>query len=133
MSAPPAQTLATHLLNQTLASIALLEQLSVITPSDAHAIRSKLPSPTGPFPSVNSQNTNVGMIDVYGQQSSRMVHVGMQEPQKSQAPPPGLPPRARPGQRAQALWDYSGAVSRSSIEEIALKVPIEGRDTMIDA
>ncbi|KAK8870109.1 hypothetical protein IAR55_000679 [Kwoniella newhampshirensis] len=52
MTAQAAQAFASHLINQTLSSIALLESLSLINPVDASLIRQKLPSPTGPFPSL---------------------------------------------------------------------------------
>ncbi|WWD15598.1 hypothetical protein CI109_100020 [Kwoniella shandongensis] len=53
MTSQPAQAFASHLINQTLSSIALLESLSILNPVDASLIRQKLPSPTGPFPSLN--------------------------------------------------------------------------------
>jgi hypothetical protein len=118
MSAPPAQALATHLLNQTLASIALLEQLSLISSSDAHTIRSRLPSPTGPFPSLNPSpdlSSSFGGLSVapsssFGhQQQQPLTSSGWQSSPPAPGPP-ALPPRGRPEQRARALWDYNGVV-----------------------
>ena len=129
MSGQPAQTLATHLLNQTLSSIAILETLNVINASDAHLIRSKLPSPTGPFPSLTAPlpapapqdlaqsfgGLSVNPTNAYAQNQPTSPQQHYQSPTHSFQPPPApappsLPPRARSEQRAKALWDYSGAV-----------------------
>ncbi|KAK1924104.1 SH3 domain-containing protein [Papiliotrema laurentii] len=128
MSGQPAQTLATHLLNQTLSSIAILETLNVINASDAHLIRSKLPSPTGPFPSLAAPlpapapqdlaqsfgGLSVNPTNAYAQNQPTSPQQHYQSPTHSFQPPPApappsLPPRARSEQRAKALWDYSGA------------------------
>ncbi|WVR06891.1 hypothetical protein IAU60_003927 [Kwoniella sp. DSM 27419] len=53
MAHNPAQAYTSHLINQTLSSVALLESLGIIPPTDASLIRQKLPSPTGPFPSLS--------------------------------------------------------------------------------
>lgn len=133
MSGPPAQTLAAHLLNQTLASIALLEQLFVINSTDAHTIRSKLPSPTGPFPSLAPPpdlSSSFGGLSVAP--SSSFAHQSPPLQQQQQSPsagwhtssgpsgPPALPPRGRPEQRAKALWDYNGVVNFTGPRMVAL-------------
>ncbi|WVQ80839.1 hypothetical protein IAT38_002946 [Cryptococcus sp. DSM 104549] len=127
----PSQAFASHLINQTLSSIALLESLSVINSSDASLIRQKLPSPTGPFPSLNtapspsSSFANLSITQNQGQPSpswtvqharDESVHspVSVNQPSGPSPGGPALPPRARPGQgeqRAKALWDFSGTES----------------------
>ncbi|ORY32857.1 SH3 domain-containing protein [Naematelia encephala] len=122
MSNTNAQTLATHLLNQTLASISLLESLSIISATDAHTIRSKLPPPTGPFPSLDPPqqstqqqppqqdlSTSFGNLAVVPGPSSP-YDSRQALPPSNQPPLPSLPPRSRPNQesRAKALWDYRG-------------------------
>lgn len=125
MATPHAHTLATHLINQTLSSIATLESLSVISASDAQLIRSKLPPPNGPFPSLHAaqqnQSGSFGQMNVSGGAASSPY--GGQQPQQYPSPPshqmqphssgsvvPALPPRGKPESRARALWDYSGTV-----------------------
>ena len=110
-TAPPAESLASHLVHQTLSSIALLESLSLVSPPDAQIIRSKLPSPNGPFPSLalaphpsqdistpfHGSDAGGAPSGSYGQQPSV----------------PTLPPRGRshgPEVRARASWDYNGTV-----------------------
>ena len=114
MSTPEqTQALVTHLLNQTLSTISTLESLRVISQADAHAIRAKLPSPTGPFPSFDrgtspapAHGTQFGGLNVPGGPSAPVP------PYTSQpSAPPALPPRAPVEQRARALWDYGGTVS----------------------
>lgn len=48
----PGQTLASHLIAQTLSSVQLLESLGLIQHADAEVIRSKLPNPYTTFPSL---------------------------------------------------------------------------------
>lgn len=48
----PASTLASHLISQIRSNLSVLEQLDVIPAQDADAIRTKLPPPSGPFPSL---------------------------------------------------------------------------------
>lgn len=122
MSPPPVYALASNLINQTLNSIFLLESLSLITPADAHAIRSKLPPPSGPFPSLDPpapysppppqlhqsfSNLRVGQSASY---SSQSPNDNAQPPTQSGIPalPQRMPPQQE--QRARALWDYSGTV-----------------------
>ncbi|WVQ72370.1 hypothetical protein IAR50_001922 [Cryptococcus sp. DSM 104548] len=115
----PAHAFASHLINQTLSSIALLESLSIINPSDASLIRQKLPSPTGPFPSLAPLSPSASFANLSITQSpSSWAVQHRDEPQQPQSvvstpgPAPTLPPRQRPGhppeQRAKALWDFSG-------------------------
>ena len=54
MAQTPANALASHLISQIRSNLSLLEQLSVIQPQDADQIRTKLPPPNGPFPSLDS-------------------------------------------------------------------------------
>ncbi|WVF71327.1 hypothetical protein IAT40_006130 [Kwoniella sp. CBS 6097] len=138
MSHQPAQAFASHLINQTLSSIALLESLSLINSSDASLIRQKLPSPTGPFPSLNPpQSPSSSFAGLNISQTSPSwtvrharedsVHSPVQtqqippplsqqvqqppiQPQQQQQPAaPSLPPRSRPAEiRAKALWDFNG-------------------------
>lgn len=84
------QLLATHLINQIRASLSVLEQLDIIQAPDADAIRTRLPPPNGPFPSINQADT--------------APHT---------TPVPMLPQRIQPPQesRGRALWDYTGNVS----------------------
>ncbi|OCF41898.1 hypothetical protein I317_04308 [Kwoniella heveanensis CBS 569] len=133
----PAQAFASHLINQTLSSIALLESLSLINPSDASLIRQKLPSPTGPFPSLNppqSPSSSFAGLNIsqtspswtvrharedslhspvqQSQPPAPQVQVPIQPVQhqpSAPAPAPSLPPRNRPAEvRAKALWDFNG-------------------------
>ncbi|GFZ46719.1 hypothetical protein JCM24511_03939 [Saitozyma sp. JCM 24511] len=120
---PPAQALAAHLLSQTTASVSVLETLGVISSQDASLIRSKLPPPSGPFPSLNppqrdlsssfSSMNIVHQSPSYGQpmQQQQQQHQLQQPIQSPPAPPPApaLPPRGRPESRAKALWDYNGS------------------------
>ena len=53
-STSPAQTLASHLVSQAIASVSLLESLAIISAEDAAVIRSKLPSATSTFPTLES-------------------------------------------------------------------------------
>lgn len=48
----PGQTLASHLIAQTISSVQLLESLGLIPHADAEVIRSKLPNPYATFPSL---------------------------------------------------------------------------------
>lgn len=62
MTQGPASSLASHLINQIRSNLSLLEQLSVIQPQDADQIRTKLPPPGGPFPSLDVGGSgNMGM------------------------------------------------------------------------
>lgn len=127
---PPAEALASHLINQTLTSILLLEQLSLVSPQDAALIRSKLPHASGPFPSLagpasphqrNELQSNFGSLNLG--QGSLYANSQQQQPQHSpnamtqyqssgpSSMPPPLPTRHNGGeQRARALWDYNGKV-----------------------
>lgn len=129
--ASPVQSLATHLINQTLNSIALLESLALISAPDAHLIRSKLPLASGPFSNLNPPlalpaqqhdlspsfgGMTVGPSNSYDQQ----IRNSQQLPVTS--PHPALPQRSRPapsGVRAKVLWDYSGSVSSLMAVEVA--------------
>ncbi|WVQ99539.1 hypothetical protein IAU59_006675 [Kwoniella sp. CBS 9459] len=130
MSHQPAQAFASHLINQTLSSIALLESLSIINPSDASLIRQKLPSPTGPFPSLNppqSPSSSFAGLNISQTSPSWTVRHAredsvhsphqhqhqhqhqQQQPSAAPVPAPSLPPRNRPAEvRAKALWDFNG-------------------------
>ncbi|WVQ67500.1 uncharacterized protein L199_005700 [Kwoniella botswanensis] len=131
MSQQPAQAFASHLINQTLSSIALLESLSIINPTDASLIRQKLPSPTGPFPSLNppspSPSASFAGLNISQSPTSWTVRHAREDsthspPQRQPqiqaapvqqppqpAPAPLLPPRGRPAEsRAKALWDFNG-------------------------
>ena len=121
MSGPPAQALATHLINQTLSSLSVLETLEIISREDAARIRTMLPNAYGPFPSLNQPQSpqishNFSQLSV-GPASPPPVQVSPQpsiqspigHPQNSLVP--SLPARAPVREsRARALWDYSGAV-----------------------
>ncbi|WWC62137.1 uncharacterized protein I303_104728 [Kwoniella dejecticola CBS 10117] len=125
MSQQPAQAFASHLINQTLSSIALLESLSIINPADASLIRQKLPSPTGPFPSFAPPSPSSSFAGLNISQSptswtvrharEESIHSPPHQQQQVQAPPPqqapapSLPPRGKPAEtRAKALWDFNG-------------------------
>ncbi|ODN94170.1 hypothetical protein L198_05021 [Cryptococcus wingfieldii CBS 7118] len=118
MAAQPAQAFASHLINQTLSSIALLESLALLNPSDASLIRQKLPSPTGPFPSLAPPSPSASFANLTVAQSPSSWAVQHRDDPSQQQPhsvastpgPPTLPPRQRPPaeQRAKALWDFSG-------------------------
>jgi hypothetical protein len=119
MSGPPAQALATHLINQTLSSLSVLETLNIISRDDASQIRSKLPNPYGPFPSLGaasspSANASFGQLSL-GPVSPPPHQPTPQPPMHNQmAVIPSLPPRAPVREvRARALWDYAGAVSHN--------------------
>ncbi|CAD6575714.1 MAG: hypothetical protein TREMPRED_001477 [Tremellales sp. Tagirdzhanova-0007] len=132
MSGQPSSALAAHLINQTLSSVALLESLSLINPNDAQIIRSKLPSPSGPFPShasppqpelsnaFNSLNVSGGGVPPHGRLSPYGSDSGSI---------PSLPPRGKTSQspetRARALWDYHGTEG----DDLAFKA---GDTIMID-
>lgn len=122
----PAQAFASHLINQTLSSIALLESLSLINSADASLIRQKLPSPTGPFPSLGPPSPSNSFANLTIAQSSPTSSWTVQHARddssanspsnsmQSSAPAPTLPPRQKLGpaeRRAKALWDFSGTVS----------------------
>jgi len=119
MSGPPAQALATHLINQTLSSLSVLETLNIISRDDASQIRSKLPNPYGPFPSLgaaSSPSANASFSQLSLGPASPPPH---QPPSQTSIPPlhnqmaviPSLPPRAPSREvRARALWDYAGTV-----------------------
>lgn len=121
MSGQPAQALATHLINQTLSSLSVLETLDVLSREDAALIRSKLPNPYGPFPSLqpslNPQiTTSFGQLSV-GPASPPPPHISPQHTIQSPSPNPqsamvpSLPARAPLREsRARALWDYNGTV-----------------------
>ncbi|XAO22554.1 hypothetical protein I312_101327 [Cryptococcus bacillisporus CA1280] len=119
----PAQAFASHLINQTLSSIALLESLSLINSADASLIRQKLPSPTGPFPSLSPPSPSNSFANLTIAQSSPTSSWTVQHARddssanspsnnmQSSAPAPTLPPRQKLGpaeRRAKALWDFSG-------------------------
>nr|XP_019011020.1 uncharacterized protein I206_04328 [Kwoniella pini CBS 10737]OCF49801.1 hypothetical protein I206_04328 [Kwoniella pini CBS 10737] len=127
MSQQPAQAFASHLINQTLSSIALLESLSIITSADASLIRQKIPSPTGPFPSLAppSPSSSFAGLSISQSPSSWTVqharddqstpHHQQQQQHQIEAPhpqmaaAPTLPPRGKPAEsRAKALWDFNG-------------------------
>ena len=107
-STSSAQALAAHLIGQTLGSVALLESLSFITPSDARAIRSRLSLPAGPSPAAAllpqaDLTSSFGSIDVAGVPSSSYGQPSI----------PSLPKRNSGfGIKARALWDYGGTVGR---------------------
>ncbi|KAK4688822.1 LAS seventeen-binding protein 1/2, partial [Tremellales sp. Uapishka_1] len=125
------QALASHLISQTHSSILLLESLSLITPQDASLIRSRLPSPHGPLPSLSpSQNTATQLPPQAQAPQPQPTSPVKSSPnnfapkdswgtswEPRQPPPlsPGVPPlpARAPTQtqevRAKALWDYSGS------------------------
>lgn len=122
----PAQAFASHLINQTLSSIALLESLSLINSAGASLIRQKLPSPTGPFPSLSPPSPSSSFANLTIAQSSPTSSWTVQHARddssanspsnnmQSSAPAPVLPPRQKFGpaeRRAKALWDFNGTVS----------------------
>jgi len=129
MASPqPSQALASHLISQTLASVALMEQLQLITADDAATIRARLPNAYGTFPQLNSATAPVtsptspvaGNVAAMTSQMNSMnmnntsntVSPAIQAAAQRQAP--SLPQRqpipavtdTQP--RARALWDYSG-------------------------
>lgn len=120
MSGPPAQALATHLINQTLSSLSVLETLNIISRDDASQIRSKLPNPYGPFPALEAV-TSPSVNASFGQLSLAPASPPRHQPSPQPPMPPmhsqmavvpSLPPRATPREtRARALWDYAGTVS----------------------
>jgi hypothetical protein len=120
MSGPPAQALATHLINQTLSSLSVLETLNIISRDDASQIRSKLPNPYGPFPSleaVSSPSVNASFGQLSLAPASPTRHQPSPQPpmpamHNQMALVPSIPPRTGPREtRARALWDYAGTVS----------------------
>ena len=123
MSGPPAQALATHLINQTLSSLSVLETLNIISRDDASQMRSRLPNPYGPFPSLGapsspSATTSFGQLSL-GPASPPPHQPSPQPPMPpmhhQMAIVPAIPPRVPQREvRARALWDYAGAVSRTS-------------------
>ena len=150
MSDSAASILAAHAIRQTLDSIATLESLNLITSPDAQIIRSKLPSPAGPFPAldagqqrnpqttlpsafsnlnVGGGNNNNGPISPHdyrgGPQSPMAPSQSQQFSQSppSPYPPPALPPRSHSDSQARALWDYNGTVSDRTAEEFPLLTP----------
>lgn len=141
MSGPPAQALATHLINQTLSSLSLLETLEIISRDDASRIRSMLPNAYGPFPSLNqpqspSISNNYSQLSV-GPTSSppQVTPQPMIQPlpaHSQNALVPSIPPRAPMREiRARALWDYNGAV-RLSFQQLRFELtPVgSGRSTI---
>ena len=76
MTQGAASSLASHLINQIRSNLSLLEQLSVIQPQDADQIRTKLPPPNGPFPSLDAggANTHVGMSSTVRLISAEWFH-----------------------------------------------------------
>lgn len=136
----PAQAFASHLINQTLSSIALLESLSLINSADASLIRQKLPSPTGPFPSLSPPSPSNSFANLTIAQSSPTSSWTVQHarddnssnsPSNSMQPSasaPALPPRQRsePAERrAKALWDFSGTVRFQHAFRIHTHCPYE--------
>jgi hypothetical protein len=119
--APPVQTLAAHLINQTLESISLLESLALISAPDAHFIRSKLPNASGPFPNLTTSDSSQQDADKAAPQFVRTPSNAAPSPirhnQLQQHTPPQnySPTPSGMGQplRARALWDYSGTVGRT--------------------
>lgn len=63
MSQQAGQTLASHLIAQTISSVQLLESLGLIQHADAEVIRSKLPNPYATFPSLASASTGSEYCD----------------------------------------------------------------------
>jgi hypothetical protein len=121
-SQAPAQTLAAHLVSQTLSSVAVLEQLNIITADDAATIRARLPNQYATFPqlaaapaaaAVASPYSPVNNVSAMTNQLNTLAVSPTVAPAARQSP--GLPPRqpvpaatdTQP--RARALWDYSGA------------------------
>ncbi|ORX35749.1 SH3 domain-containing protein [Kockovaella imperatae] len=129
----PGHSLTSHLINQTLSSIAILESLNIVSAADAHLIRQKLPPASGPFPALDSQgpthpqssvsnlpgsfsslNLNNPPSSPHDYRSPQAPLPSSQSQQFSQTPsspypPPALPPRGRATEsRARALWDYNG-------------------------
>lgn len=121
----PGQALASHLISQTVSSVALMETLGLISTDDAAAIRSRLPSPYTPFPALAvsspqppaTPTTNYA-VPGYGNSgfgaSTASNNFGANPSPTSPAGArivPSLPPRHVPDttQRAKALWDYSGS------------------------
>ncbi|EIW70468.1 hypothetical protein TREMEDRAFT_68076 [Tremella mesenterica DSM 1558] len=97
---PPATVLASHLLAQTTSAIGVLESLGIISSQDASLIRSKLPSPAGPFPTLTPPSPRNDVSGPFGR-------MNMGPPGQQQIGPPALPAR-RAEVRAKALWDYHG-------------------------
>lgn len=118
----PAQTLASHLISQTLASITALENASIITQDDAQAIRSRLPNPYASFP----QLSGTPAVQAPPQQhqvvppAAPLNFTPPPAPQNFTPPaysaptpvPPPPPPAPTPNygapaaSRARALWGY---------------------------
>ena len=155
MTQSPATSLASHLISQIRSNLSLLEQLSIIQPQDADQIRTKLPPPNGPFPSLdvaaghNSGNGAPGVsgnavipsvsissphspghTQAQGQAQAQgqggieqgMARMGLNHQQQQVSTPtqvqsavmapPALPSRGSVENRAKAIWDYTGNVSR---------------------
>jgi hypothetical protein len=111
----PAQALVSHLINQTLNSIAQLESLAILNSGDAQYIRSKLPPPAGPFPSLNIVPATLPTSTSHSDSGHSFgVQSGPYSPQQQtihRIPP--LPPRgqsSRTESRGKVLWDYNALV-----------------------
>jgi hypothetical protein len=107
---------------KTLSSLSVLETLNIISRDDASQIRSRLPNPYGPFPSLGAASspsaaTSFGQLSL-GPASPPPHQPSPQPPMppmhNQMAVVPSIPPRAPQREvRARALWDYAGAVSRT--------------------
>lgn len=104
MAGPGAQTaqLVTHLLQQTTATLALLESLRVISPDDAQAIKGRLPNAYGPFQSLEP----VPALPARG--------VADKQPAAANA----VEIRAPEALHARALWDYGANVRRRGADGV---------------
>lgn len=144
MNGPPSQALATHLINQTLSSLSVLETLNIISRDDASQIRSRLPNPYGPFPSLEPASSihqsfsqlSVTSVSPPRQQISPQPATPQAHTQQNMSLVPALPPRGAAKEvRARALWDYSGTVSEVKTPELTCKEPddlrFQANDTII--
>lgn len=116
----PAQALASHLVAQTLSSVALLENLGLVTAADAQVIRSKLPNPYATFPQLAAPATTSPTSPAAGianlsLNNNNNHNTPPAAPVSAVSPPPAAPVAApapfNPDDgkaRGRAIWDYAG-------------------------
>ncbi|WOO82593.1 Protein kinase C and casein kinase substrate in neurons 2 protein [Vanrija pseudolonga] len=118
----PAQALASHLVAQTLSSVALLENLGLVTAADAQVIRSKLPNPYATFPQLAAAATTTTSpaSPAAASLASPLANLNLNNnntpPIAAVSPPPAAAPVAAPPPfnpddtkaRGRAIWDYAG-------------------------
>ncbi|KAL1409130.1 hypothetical protein Q8F55_005957 [Vanrija albida] len=125
----PAQALASHLVAQTLSSVALLENLGLVSAADAQVIRGKLPNPYATFPQLaapeaaTSPTTSPAPASLDAGVANLSLNKASNGPATFSPPastfsPPAAaispPPAAAPANpddgkaRGRAIWDYAG-------------------------